>query len=1054
MTGRLARGRTASKAFMALVMGLILALLVGCGGSSKGGGSSRFSVGAVFEAYTGRAVQGYVGSLKVTAQYGTDTPIDFGVIKRGDARVIKDVLADKDYRFEVIAYQGTNGDGAQVGRLSFTRRSPRRGVTDDVTIDTVNTDVASVNVDAPSIILCGSTVEIMAEAKNSNGATILDCGNDSSLNVSVNPASAGTVAWVNGACMFTATNDTSMDGTDVSFTASVAGHSGSDSSVLDCLVSNVFLKVHWNKDLRRGLPGYANSARLALVNGGIEVASVVINRPSGAASIEDVDFGQKIDDGSYDLVVEAFTDFGGTGKVVATETFGINVDPGEAPITINMDSQSFDITECRLTIVRDGNNVVVDGTMVLFEGETVEVMGDALNAAGEVCLTGDDVKLTFSGGSVQQIDNNHVKATVRGQGSTVTCNFGDVPSPFVTPIDVVFGSPGIIIIWDPPTRDPAPGYAKSAQAEIFDGNGDPIAGFAPFCVNRPASGTTAAYWTERLLPGTVYTVRVTLYPGLDCAGPALMDAVSGPNVVPADGSVSASTFDFPTTGNASNVEVTVTRADGSIERYVDITPPPAGRRNGPLFLSSGEQVTLTSRATDAAGTVTFFTDLNTSVDNDVTSYDATNGRLMTNKLGLTFITATAQAGRGPELVLEARVMQPGVVAFSDWDDTAFGTGAVKTYLYVPGARVNSPRGDKIWEVPYRDDAYLGRALAEPGVVLPTGFITGYDVVQPAINSQANRLALVVAPFDTISGNVTYYKDLVVMDVSYDANGAPIFGNIRPQNVPYDTADQFMPQWGPQQDSNLDGVLYFSSMEFDRNTGDYLAGMERDIYERTNVDANATPGTNLTSGIAGNLLWPAVAPDNGEMSVIRKMGFGTDPASATGVGRIVTIDLSPFAPSGEQIDDTASAASRIGYVASKGIQIPGSSNPATLVNPDKYYIAFARSFDGGFTTQVELIRAERTQAALGAFITQQLNASNPFCAAIDGTTGAEFTVRNPRRVMCFLYNNTELRVKNVTSPAAGGIGSLITTLDPMMANTTFPSQPTFPAPFDVFDPLPR
>ncbi|MBX7131988.1 MAG: hypothetical protein K1X67_04830, partial [Fimbriimonadaceae bacterium] len=720
MTGRLARGRTATKAFMALVMGLILALVVGCGGSSSGGGSSRFSVGAVFEAYTGRAVQGYVGSLKVTAQYGTDSPVDFGVIRRGDPRVIKDVLADKDYRFEVIAYQGTNGDGAQVGRLTLNRRSPKRGVTEDVTIDSVNTDVASVTVTAPAIILCGSTVEIMAEAKNANGNTILDCGNDSSLDVDVSPANAGTVAWVGGACMFTATSDTALDGTSVRFSASVAGKSGFDDSVLDCLVSNVFLKVHWNKDQRRGLPGYANSARVALVNGGLEVASTVINRPSAASSIEDVDFGQKVDDGPYDVVVEAYTDFGASGKVVATESFPINVDPGEAPITINMDSQSFDIVGCNLTINRDGSDVPVDGTMVLFEGETVQVTADAVNAAGEICLTGDDVKLTFAGPTVEQIDNNHVKATVRGQGSTVTCNFGDVPSPFVTPIDVVFGSPGIIIIWDPPTRDPAPGYAKSAQAEIFDGNGDPIAGFAPLCVNRPASGTTAAYWTERLQPGTVYSIRVTLFPELDCAGPALMDADSGPQVVPADGSVSASTFDFPTVGNATNVEVTVTRADGTIERYVDITPPPVGRRNGPLFLSSGEQVTLTSRATDAAGTVTFFTDLNTSVDNDVTSYDATNGRLSTNKLGLTFVTATAQAGRGPELVLETRVMQPGVVAFSDWDPLAFGTGAIKTYLYVPGARVNSPDGDKIWEVPYRDDAYLGRALAEPGVVLPTG----------------------------------------------------------------------------------------------------------------------------------------------------------------------------------------------------------------------------------------------------------------------------------------------------------------------------------------------
>jgi hypothetical protein len=397
-------------------------------------------------------------------------------------------------------------------------------------------------------------------------------------------------------------------------------------------------------------------------------------------------------------------------------------------------------------------------------------------------------------------------------------------------------------------------------------------------------------------------------------------------------------------------------------------------------------------------------------------------------------------------------MQPGVVAFSDYDDEAFGFGAVKSYLYVPTARVNSPRGDKIWEIPYADSAYFGRPLAEPGVVLPTGVCNGWDVIQPAVNSRANRIALVIAPFDTVSGDVTYYKDLVVMDVSYDANGAPVFGAIRLQNVSYDTSDQFCPQWGPQQDDNLDGVLYFSSMEFDRNTGAYLDGMERDIFARTNVDASPSPGTNLTSGITGNMLWPAIAPDNREMAVIRKLGFGPDQAALVGVGQIVTLSLSPFAPTGEQIDVTAAAASRIGYVASKGVQVPGSVDPGTLINPDKYYIAFARSFDGGWTTEVELLRAERTQAALGAFIVQQQNANNPFCAAVDAPD--DFRVRNPRRVMCFLYNNSQLRVKPITSPATGGIGSLITVLDPDLSSTNIPSQPTFPAPFDAFPPLNR
>lgn len=1053
MTGRLARGAPAFYAFVALVMGLISAAMVGCGGSGGGGGQAKFSVGATFEAYTGRAIQGYVGSIKVSAQYATDSPVEFGVIKRGDPRVERDVLADKDYRFVVVGYASENGTGPEVARTEFVRRSPKRGQITDVTVETMTSDVASVHVDLPATIICGSTVDVNIEARNSSGNPILNCDDDSSFAIVVEPAGAGTVDWNNGVCEFTASADPSWDGQTVRVTATLNGRTGEDSAVLDCLISNLNLNLHWNAD-DRGLPGYANSARLTLSRPGSASHEVMVNRSSRNAYIEPVRFPDKIEDGGWDLSVTAYSGTDGGGTVVASGNFPVNVDPGEAPITINMDASDFEVTGVRVQILR-GNSVVNvpnGGPVILFEGETVDMAAQAVNAQGEILLTNGEIELSCSGGNIDCI-GKRVTANVRGDSSSMTFRIGDAPGPFTYPVSVVIGSPGVIIIWDPPTRDPAPGYAKSAQAEIFDGNGNPIPGFDPFCVNRPASGRTAAYWPDQLEPGTAYFVRVTLFPELDCAGPQLMFAETPVLLVPQDGRVSASEFDFPTVGDASNVEITVLRADGSVERYMDVSPPPVGRRNGPLFLASGEQVTISARATDANGTVTFFSVMNNSFDNDVCSLDLTNGRVTTNRLGLTFLTSTAQAGRGPEMVLETRVMQPGVVAFSDYDDLAFGMGAVKSYLYVPTARVNNPvTGDKIWEIPYRDDAYLGRPLAEPGVVLPTGQCNGYDVIQPAINSRANRIALTIAPFDTVSGDVTYYKDLVVMDVSYDANGAPVFGAIHLQNVQYDTADQFCPQWGPQQDNNLDGVLYFSSMEFNRDAGSYLPGNERDIFSRGDVDATPSPGINLTSGISGNLLWPAVAPDNGEMAVIRKLGFGNDAAGLFGVGQIVTIRTTDFAPTGEQIDVTASAASRIGYVASHGVQVPGSNDPATLINPDKYYIAFARSFDGGVTREVQLIRAERTQAALGAFIPQQQNASDPFCAAVDGAD--DFRVYNPRRIMAFLYNDTQIRAKPITSPATGGIGSLITVLDPDLSSTNIPSQPTFPAPFDVFDPLPR
>lgn len=262
-------------------------------------------------------------------------------------------------------------------------------------------------------------------------------------------------------------------------------------------------------------------------------------------------------------------------------------------------------------------------------------------------------------------------------------------------------------------------------------------------------------------------------------------------------------------------------------------------------------------------------------------------------------------------------------------------------------------------------------------------------------------------------------------------------------------------FGPQVTGADNGRLYFSSIEFARPTGNYLAGTERDIFVRSDLFAASGPGTNLTSGLTGNMLWAAISPDNVDMAVIRKLSTGNTlaniavDAQPVGVGQIVTINLSPFAPTGEQIDVTASAKSRICYVASKGIAPAGGG---ARIDPDKYYIAFTRSFYGGVTNQIELLRNERTPGPLGAFITQW-GGSDPSCAAIHGPDGPQFTVRNPRDVMCF-RTGTEIRMKNITSPATGGMGWLITTVDADLSATNIPSQPTFPAPFDVFDPLPR
>ncbi len=1034
-----------------IVFALLIAALVGAGcggsGSKKSGG---FNVSGVFaNPYTGRDVPGFVGSLKVTTTPAIPGCETF-VLHRGESS--KPCPGTKQgtlYRFSVTAYQGTSGNGSVLGSASFERVADK--TVQDVVINTVDIDIASVTISpADATLKLGESQTFSIGARNRAGQVVITPANDSSFSCSL----SGPGTWNASTFTYTAPS-TAPSEESARVTCTFDGKSASATINLD-FRREACVNILWNA-LNRGIPGYARSARVVVSDaGGNVVDDQVHDRTSDSAYTQQLTWPDTIV-GDYDVTVTAFADFGGGGAQLGQTTFpyALTYDP-DCP---DIDMGPGDLTQ-GLNIVcfieRAGGPVEINGDVTINEGEIATLSAVVEDADGNIVLTTDRAIFKATGPNVR-IDGDEMTGVVRGNGSSVSVSFGDTPpADKFFGVDVVFGNPGIIIIWDPITRDNAWSYSRSFVAQLFQG-GSPVPGFNDIYGVRPTDTglvTTTAFWPDRLTADGDYEIRVTLYPNVPADNPAVRGPELGVAICPftvTNGTAGPCTADFSTTSNATDIELNVTRADGSIERYTSATPPPPGRRNGPLVLSYGEKVSVSARATDATGTTTYFNDNRIRFESGgVVQYNSALAELATVALGNGSTLVTADSVRGPSLNLDVHVYPPAVVAFSDFNPDAFGTGngAVRSYLYVPGALVNSPRGDKIWEVPYRDDSYLGRPLAEPGVVLPTGQCNGYDAIMPALNSRADKLALVVAPFDTTSGDVTYYKDLVVMEVSYDANGAPVFGGILPQNEPYNTRDEICPMFGPQTEDNGNGVLYFSSMEFNRDTGAYLGGQERDIFNRTNVYAASSPGQNMTSGVTGNLLWPAIAPDNQEMAVIRKLGFGRDEADVIGMGQIVTIDLSPFAPSGEQIDVTAWAASRIGYVASMGVAPP---NGGPLVDPDKYYIAFTRSFDGGVTPEVQLIRAERTQAALGAFIPQQANASNPFGAALDGASVAGFRVRNPRRVMVFLYNGTQIRAKHVTSPAEGGIGTEIWTLNP---NMTAVSQPVWPAPLDQFPPLAR
>lgn len=431
------RGIPALWAFAALCLCLISAITVGCGGSSSPG-RSTFLVDGEFEAYTGRAIPGYVGSIRVVIQTGSDTPIELTPINRQTQPVQVQVTAEKDYTFNVTAYHGEQLNGAIVGRLTFTRRSPRRGNTENVIIDNLNTDVASLHVTVPQIIQCGSTVEIMVEARNSSGNPILNCDEDSSLGVTVTPTNAGTIAFNNGNCEFTATDDVSMDGTQIRFSTALGGQTADATATLDCEISKLLMNVHWNADTR-GIPGYAQSARITVRHFGVldPVCDLVLNRTSNSDYIEDVECPEALQDGDYEVTVQAFAGADAGGALLASEVFAVTVDPDEDPITINMNPSGSLIDRVRYTLIRNGNPVPETDPIVLFQGETVDIDVDALNAAGEIVLSGDEIVNTFAGPNVQQVDNNTVKALLVGDESTITSNIGDAPGPFVRNISVI-----------------------------------------------------------------------------------------------------------------------------------------------------------------------------------------------------------------------------------------------------------------------------------------------------------------------------------------------------------------------------------------------------------------------------------------------------------------------------------------------------------------------------------------------------------------------------------------------------------------------------------------
>jgi Domain of unknown function (DUF4082) len=125
----------------------------------------------------------------------------------------------------------------------------------------------------------------------------------------------------------------------------------------------------------RYLPPYAASVLVTVrdANGGVELTRIAVNRPSGGASTQDVNFGRLFVPGQYSIIAEARLGSGGAGAIVATAT---------TPVTITNASVGVDIT---LATTLDHLEITGQPLSVV-AGANKTIMGQAITKSGAVVL--------------------------------------------------------------------------------------------------------------------------------------------------------------------------------------------------------------------------------------------------------------------------------------------------------------------------------------------------------------------------------------------------------------------------------------------------------------------------------------------------------------------------------------------------------------------------------------------------------------------------------------------------------------------------------------------
>ncbi|MBX7131429.1 MAG: hypothetical protein K1X67_02010 [Fimbriimonadaceae bacterium] len=506
--------RNIGRCLLAMLALALLGLLTSCGGSGSGNNSERavFRVSAVFAPYSGRDIQSYVGSLRITAQAGTDTPLGPFILARGDAPLeISGLRTGKTYVLQIEGLQGVSGTGTKVAS-AVLERTATTGIS-SVTIDMLNSEIASLSISPSEVTLkAGESQRFTFEAKNTSGSTILTDLQDTSFSGVLSPTVG---SFAPSTTTYTAPAVVNQS-TDVRLDATLADQTGSAIIHLVNEAAPLNVALRWNAD-GRGLPGYARSATLQVLDQlGTPVAGGTRTLVRSSVSAYQESVGFEVPSGSYLLRAEAFPSTDGTGALLASATILITVDAGGSNYTLDMDADSFLGTAIRV-IARDPSSGwgLANLGLEMIQGQVLNLEPNLIDQMGNVLLGPSDIRSSLQSGNSVSVTGQQIRASSLGQ-SLVRFNLGDAPGTTTIQVTVKPRAVSGEINWNA-----LDSTAQSARVIIeWPGGSQNI-------LVRKSTGPGRFAFNQPLIFGVTKRIKVQTFPTSNGTGPFTREEAVG-----------------------------------------------------------------------------------------------------------------------------------------------------------------------------------------------------------------------------------------------------------------------------------------------------------------------------------------------------------------------------------------------------------------------------------------------------------------------------------------------------------------------------------------------